>query len=963
MLNTSNQFKSELYNDNRDYLCYADITLADGTVLNLENENIWTDSFSIEDAVSGTGSFDIGAAIINKLTLSINNIYEAYSEYDFTDAVVVPYVGLELSDGTVEKIRKGVFTVDEASYDGSLITLSCLDNMYKLDYAYTESSLSYPATLGEVVRDICYVCGVTLLTTTFFNSSYRIQNRPDDQALTCRQVLSWAAQIACSWARFDVYGRLCLGWYDLSVFEKNTGLNGGIFDAGSPYQTGDTASGGTFNPWTVGDEFNGGTFKELNSYHHIYSMSAMQICTDDVVITGLKVTESFEETETEKVQSYLFGTEGYVIAIEGNDLIQKGKAEAVARAVGGKVVGMRFRPFDVSALNDPSIEAGDPVIVTDRKQRSYQSYITSATFKAGNYQQIRCSAETPSRNSAQRFSEATRNIVKARLEASRRISDYDKAMQMLTSLITQSFGVFKTEEKLEDGSTIFYLHNKPNLNESMTIWKMTADAFAVTTDGGKTWNAGMDSQGNVVVNVLSAIGINAEWINTGELVVKDEEGNITLLANVDTGRVIINAESVSISGRTVQDIVSSVASNAASSAVNNQTQEDIFNKLTNNGQVQGLYIQDGQLYISFNYAKGGILTLGGNNNVNGILKILDASGKQIGSWDKDGISVTKGKIRGPEIDVGGKNNSYGIINVYDGNDQLCNQISGSGMELYNDGSYTGVIGTSKMHSHPEMKSIRFGLAHGHAFMCWGYQEEEDGLSIIKLAYYSPAQSEYAAGLHVEDKLFMDYNRIYFGDGYSGYITNSGDSGITLGASSNIYFSIASSTKMNINYSNIDVYSDLNMHSNDILNQSDERLKNNIEESEEPALGIINDIQTFSYDWIETGKHEDIDFIAQQIDTVAPGLVHVDGETGVYSINKAGLIPYLVKAVQELTSQVQELKEEIADLKGEKIVSHKKMKRKWKPEKYTDSEKLDFVSKLAKLREPEEAEPVPIVEGQ
>lgn len=882
MLNISNQFQNELFNDNRDYLCYADITLADGTVLNLDNENIWTDSFSIEDAVSGTGSFDIGAAIINKLSLSINNIYETYSAYDFTDAVVIPYVGLTLPDRTVEKIRKGVFTVDEASYDGSLITLSCLDNMYKLDYAYTESSLSYPATLGEIVQDVCYVCGVTLLTTTFFNSSYMVQNRPDDQALTCRQVLSWAAQIACSWARFDVYGRLCLDWYDQSVFEKNTGLNGGIFDAGNPYQSGDTATGGTFNPWTVGDDFNGGTFKDLSRYHHIYSMSAMQICTDDVVITGLKVTESFEETDTEKVQSYLFGTEGYVIAIEGNDLIQKGKAEAVARAVGGKVVGMRFRPFDVSALNDPSIEAGDPVIVTDRKQRSYQSYITSTIFKAGNYQQIQCSAETPSRNSAQRFSEATRNIVKARREASRKISDYDKAVQMMNQLAANTFGFFSTNVPQADGSIIAYRHDKPTLAESKTVYKSGIDGFWVTQDfrgsdaataaAGK-WKAGFDSSGNAVLNVLSVIGINFDW------------------------------------------------------------------------------------------AHGGTLTLGGQNNTSGKMRILDAAGKQIGSWDKDGISVSKGKIQGPEIDVGGENNSYGIINVYDGNDQLCNQISRSGMELYNDGVYTGRVGTSYMNPKPEMKSISFGLAYGQAYMCWGYQEEEDGLSIIKLAYYSPAQSEYTAGLHAECNLFMDYNRLYFGTGYGGYATNSGDSGITLGASSNIYLSIASSTKMKINYSNIDVYSDLNMHSNDILNQSDERLKNNIEESEEPALEIINDIQTFSYDWIETGKHEDIDFIAQQIDIAVPGLVHIDEETGVYSINKAGLIPYLVKAVQELTSQMQELREEVAELKGEKIVSRKKMKRKWKPEKYTDSEKLDFVSKLAKLREPEETEPVPIVEGQ
>ena len=690
MLNVSNQFKNELYNDNRDYLCYADITLADGGVLNLEDEDIWTDSFSIEDAVSGTGSFDIGEAIINKLTLSINNIYETYSMYDFTDAVVIPYVGLTLPDGTVEKIRKGVFTVDEASYDGSLITLSCLDNMYKLDYSYAESSLSYPATLGEIVRDVCYVCGVTLQTTTFFNSSYVVQNRPADESLTCRQVLSWAAQIACSWVRFDTYGRLRLDWYDQSVFENHTALNGGIFDKGNPYASGDIASGGTFRPWTDGDCLDGGTFKELSAYHHIYSMSSMNLCTDDVVITGLKVTESFEETDTDKVQSYLFGSEGYLISLEGNDLIQKGSAEAVARAVGGKVVGMRFRPFDVSALNDPSIEAGDPVIVTDRKQRSYQSYITSTTFKAGNYQQVRCSAETPSRNSAQRFSDTTRNIVKTRREASRKISDYDKAMQMLTSLITQSFGVFKTEEKLDDGSTIFYLHNKPTLNESMTVWKMTADAFAVTTDGGKTWNAGMDSEGNLVVNVLSAIGINAEWINTGELVVRDHDGNVTFLANVDTGRVVINAQSVAISGKAAS------TQEYANAVVANQTQSDIFNKLTNNGKTMGIYLQNGVLYInasyintgffSFDRGHGGTLTLGGSNNENGQIIMLDAEGNEIGRWTKDGLFATKGKFLG---------DLEGATGTYSG-DLVVNNALGSRypVRIVNEsaGSYVGVGG-------------------------------------------------------------------------------------------------------------------------------------------------------------------------------------------------------------------------------------------------------------------------------
>ena len=78
-------------------------------------------------------------------------------------------------------------------------------------------------------------------------------------------------------------------------------------------------------------------------------------------------------------------------------------------------------------------------------------------------------------------------------------------------------GFFKTEEIKEDKSVIFYLHNKERLEDSNIIWKMVGDAFAVSTDGGKTWNAGLDSNGNAVVNVLSAVGINCDWIHSGTL--------------------------------------------------------------------------------------------------------------------------------------------------------------------------------------------------------------------------------------------------------------------------------------------------------------------------------------------------------------------------------------------------------------------------------------------------------------
>ena len=100
-------------------------------------------------------------------------------------------------------------------------------------------------------------------------------------------------------------------------------------------------------------------------------------------------------------------------------------------------------------------------------------------------------------------------------------------------------------------------------------------------------------------------------------------------------------------------------------------QEAIFNRLTDNGETQGLILYDGKVYLNASYIqtgtmvadfiKGGTLTLGGLNNANGVLQILDAGGNVIGTWNKDGISVKNGiisgsTINGSNINIGG---SYG----------------------------------------------------------------------------------------------------------------------------------------------------------------------------------------------------------------------------------------------------------------------------------------------------------------
>ena len=146
MLNVSNEFKAAVRQE-RKLIGKADITLADGRILKLGKDKIMAGGIKIDDATSNSGNFDIGSAVINKLTLKIDNMDDYYSQYDFVDAQITVYVGMEL-DNRIEWLKKGVYAVDDASTPGATIAITALDNMYKFDRLYSNSTLAYPATLG-----------------------------------------------------------------------------------------------------------------------------------------------------------------------------------------------------------------------------------------------------------------------------------------------------------------------------------------------------------------------------------------------------------------------------------------------------------------------------------------------------------------------------------------------------------------------------------------------------------------------------------------------------------------------------------------------------------------------------------------------------------------------------------------------------------------------------------------------
>lgn len=599
MRKLSNRWKEKVKNGmDVQYLKYADITLTDGTVLNLTSANLWANGFSFEDSVSGDSSFDIGSAIINVLNLSINNFDGEYSDYDFEGAEVICYVGLQIEDEdtselldsageqildstgdtiivhkntVIEKTRICTATVVEQPEDETVtIDLTCEDNMRKFDRNYSDSRLKYPATRGQIVRDACEVCGVTLQTTSFDRDDYIVQNRPNDEALTFRQVLQWVAQIGCQWMRCDEYGRLCIGWY-ISINEEEL-----IIDDLGVLKTQDDSNISLELSSANGIlSANNGTFLENDGILRLFATdekgNVSEIKTTygftphhtDVVITGVKVTE-YSESSSDNPQTYMVGTEGYVLGISGNKLIRVGDGQTIASMIAEKCVGMRFRPFESECPTDVALEAGDSLIIVDRNGKIYTSLLTTTTLKPGSGQKIACNAKSAAKNSSTRYSQATQAFVTARNMVKQEKTERKKALEEFGKRIDSATGVYTTVEPQENGSKIFYLHDKPTLAESQAIWKMTSEAWGVSTDGGQTWNGGMTVDGDTIVRILTAVGLNADWINTGAITVKDKSGNIIFQVDMDTKKVIISGDNVVIGGSSLADKLTKMDNNIAS---------------------------------------------------------------------------------------------------------------------------------------------------------------------------------------------------------------------------------------------------------------------------------------------------------------------------------------------------------------------------------------------------------------
>lgn len=681
MINISNAFKEKL-EAGESVRMAVDITFPDGTKKTIDKDIMNGDNGFSDCAESS--SFPVGATVCKTLTLSINNDQEQWKNYNFYGAKIHAYLKLQTSyaapesvstlldesynpilDSTgdpiiatqaatkdiIETIDKGVYTVTTPEQYSDIINVTALDDMYKANKTYT-SGLKFPQSLINLVRDACKTVGIGM-NLTMDHGDIIIRKIPD--SMTFRQLFGYAAMVESSNARIDYSGNLRFLKWDFGKMESDNAATvdaDGFIHFGDANPSIDTDSFVSLPGWTINAEGfldltsgPGSDVQRLMAYANPPALSS-----DDIVITGIRLKNGETDNNTDTDHSGMYGEEGYVLELE-NELIDSDQLQTVANIIGEQIVGARFRNLEGDLVYNPLVEFGDMVYTYDRLGNKYLTPLTDVSGNVGGLTTVKTQADDPIRGSSDFYGNSTKAIVAARQMVQKEASAREKAIQRLAETLNSSSGLYMTQEPQQDGSTVYYMHNKATMAESNIIWKLTAEAFAVSIDGGKTYPYGFAVTGELITRLLYAEGINADYINAGTLIVRDKNENVIFEADMDTGSVTLDGSYVTIGGKPLDEKIEDVE-NMAALARNMTMQLD--------NDYQGIPVDSNGNYTEFPECATTATVMYGTQDITDNCTYTITTSQNIqGSWDKENKTYT---VTGLTADSGWVNIKAAYLN-------------------------------------------------------------------------------------------------------------------------------------------------------------------------------------------------------------------------------------------------------------------------------------------------------------
>ena len=459
-----------------DFRTEATVTFSDNSMLDLLPVNFTVKNNGYTDG-AGANGLPLGILIGRTIQIELDNRDGSLSNYDFFGAEIALRLRFVLS-ATTEKITVGTFTVLTPETEGETILINATDASWRTDKPYS-TTVTFPATLATLFSDACDSCGIAYQSATFNNSSFTVDAMPDGD-YTFRQIFGYIACIAGGNARISRAGYMEILSYDFAH----------------------------------------------TTYHDLTDWINLTLDTSDITITGLKTSKTETDDNGKEIKTdVLKGADGYVLEVV-NPLIA-GKETAVLELISTSLVGATFRKFSGDYTAYPLAEFMDSVKLTDRKGNTHWSVITDIDFTLFGTTAIFNSAVSAVQNAGTYPSVESKAVIAARKLVTAERSARETAIAQLNSLLAQSSGMYTTSVPQEDGSTIYYLHDKPTLAESANVMKLTADAIGFSTDGGETYPFGLAVNGDTITRILSAVGVNAEWVKVGASSLPDSIDNLS----------------------------------------------------------------------------------------------------------------------------------------------------------------------------------------------------------------------------------------------------------------------------------------------------------------------------------------------------------------------------------------------------------------------------------------------------
>ncbi len=542
MISVSNKWK-EYAKSNASFapggtLWYVGEHQLDEDSIDLTAEDFMEGSVRFTDSISDTDKLTLGSVITNTCNFTLNNStgkFNAIKDWLYIELTFTAY----FSDGTSETIDRGVYNLDTPSVLGATIECEGYDNMDLLNKRFinkvgrswglspTVHTITYPISVEDLFEGLVEYCSTVERpivgfydvphTSSQVSSVYPFEY---NESTTCRDVIGWLAERVGAYVRADGSGYLRMKPLRSVGWDYTTTFYGGTI---SPWNETFEGDGGTISPWSD---------PELDMYGGLIAGNAFDvngIKTSSVTYTELKVgkVEAYAYNTVDEPIVGSWGSLGYIIRIKDNPMIisdsQYPEVSPVFNAHSawmgmGDANGFQFAPFNMTIFGDPSIEAGDNIIVTDYLGDKHFSIITDLTYSIGDMQ-LSCDAKPEEENNLYYGNEQTDTVARA-VSAAKKVIEEETPGEIQTA-IDDAFEE-KTPDIVNEAVTEAVSQSTTNLNNAKPgiitdaynyVYNNLADVVIEQSNGASSgyrkWkNGGLEYWCKVTktVNVDTSIG-------------------------------------------------------------------------------------------------------------------------------------------------------------------------------------------------------------------------------------------------------------------------------------------------------------------------------------------------------------------------------------------------------------------------------------------------------------------------